>query len=201
MGLTKAEQRRSALAAREKQSDKVINSQVICELFMAQTEYQTAETVLWYCHCQSEVRTLEALAAVLSSNKQIVVPYCTHDSQGNRQLGLWAMQHMNELVPGMWGILEPPRSQRECPGKAVAPQALDLIMVPGVGFDRRGGRLGYGAGYYDRLLHKVRTDTVLCGVCFEAQLMAQVIMEEQDVFMHKVITERSVYLCSGRCPP
>jgi 5-formyltetrahydrofolate cyclo-ligase len=98
----------------------------------------------------------------------------------------------------MWGILEPPRQRWGEMGKKVAPEQLDCIMVPGVAFDRNGGRLGNGAGYYDHLLKSVRVDAVLIGVCFESQLVEQVALERHDVPMDVVITEKALYAGKGR---
>lgn len=78
-------------------------------------------------------------------------------------------------------------------GKEVSPEELDLIMVPGVAFDREGGRLGNGAGYYDRLLQQTRSDTSVVAVCYESQLCEKVSMEPHDVYMDAVITEENFY--------
>ena len=128
----------------------------------------------------------------------MVIPYCTKDEQGRNKLGLWRLEDFAELVPGMWGILEPPRQRWGEAGKEIAPEQLDLIMVPGVGFDRDGGRLGNGAGYYDRLLASVRADAVLSAVCYESQLLEQVAMEPHDVAMDTVMTEKTIYTGKGR---
>nr|WP_305906771.1 5-formyltetrahydrofolate cyclo-ligase [Methylomarinum sp. Ch1-1]MDP4519477.1 5-formyltetrahydrofolate cyclo-ligase [Methylomarinum sp. Ch1-1] len=71
-------------------------------------------------------------------------------------------------------------------------------MAPGVAFDCNGGRLGHGAGYYDRLLENVREDAVVAGVCYQAQLLESVAMDSHDVYMDKVITETAVYRGKGR---
>jgi 5-formyltetrahydrofolate cyclo-ligase len=71
-------------------------------------------------------------------------------------------------------------------------------MVPGVGFDRQGGRLGNGGGYYDRLLTRVRSDAVLTAVCYESQLFDQIAVEPHDVAMDYVITEKTIYTGIGR---
>lgn len=195
----KNRQRRKAYDARNRQVDKDSLSRIVCAQFIAQPAYRQAKTVMWYIHCRSEVRTQAAILSELAAdNKRIVVPYCTKDEQGHNQLGLWGVQDFAELIPGMWGIAEPPKQRWGEPGKEVAPEQLDCIMVPGVAFDRNGGRLGNGAGYYDRLLKKVRTDTVAVGVCFEAQLVEQVIMDADDVSMDIVITEKAVYAGKGR---
>lgn len=194
----KSQQRSKAYDARNGQTDKDAVSRIICDRFLAHPAYQAAKTVMWYSHCRSEVRTQAALQRELATDKCIVIPYCAKDEWGHNKLGLWLLEDFAELVPGMWGILEPPAQRWGEPGKEIAPEQLDCIMVPGVAFDRNGGRLGNGAGYYDRLLKDVRADAVLIGVCFESQLVEQVVMEAHDVVMDVVITEKSLYAGKGR---
>lgn len=196
--MDKAPQRQIAYAARNAQLDKDAVSAEICRRVVEQPWYQAARTVMWYLHCRSEVRTLPAVAAELDSGKRIAVPYCTVDNEGAKQLGLWRLETFDELQPGMWNILEPPRQRWVEPAKQIRPEELDVVIVPGVAFDQQGGRLGNGAGYYDRLLQKVRPDTVLAGVCYEAQLLPQVAMDTHDVFMDFVITEQAIYPGKGR---
>ncbi len=190
----KQQLRRKAYDARNAQPDKEKLSDIICNKFIAQTAYQQAETIMWYLHCRSEVRTLNAVVAALDSQKKIIIPYCTTDQKGQNKLGLWWLEDISELIAGTWGILEPPKSCWGEKGKEISPQALDLIMVPGVAFDRTGGRLGNGAGYYDRLLNQVRTDTQITAVCYESQLCDKVMMETHDIYMHTVLTEKNCYM-------
>lgn len=194
----KSQQRRKAYDARNGQTDKDAVSRIICAQFIAHPAYQSAKTVMWYSHCRSEVRTQATLFCELATDKRIVIPYCTKNEQRHNKLGLWLLEDFAELVPGMWGILEPPTQRWGEPGKEILPDQLDCVMVPGVAFDRNGGRLGNGAGYYDRLLKTVRADAVLIGVCFESQLVEQVVMEADDVTMDVVITEKSLYAGKGR---
>jgi 5-formyltetrahydrofolate cyclo-ligase len=65
---------------------------------------------------------------------------------------------------------------------------MDLIIVPGVAFDRKGGRLGRGAGYYDRLLRKARSVPKI-GLCFREQLVRKVPMKKHDMSVDKIITD------------
>lgn len=187
-------QRRKAYDARNAQVEKERLSQIICNKFVAQVAYTKALAVMWYIHCRSEVRTLKVLTSELSGNKKIVIPYCTTDSEGHNKLGLWWLKDVSELIPGTWGILEPPKDRWDEPSKLILPVELDLIMVPGVAFDRQGGRLGNGAGYYDRLFKQVRPDTQLTAVCYESQLLEKVVMEKHDIYMDAVLTEKNNYL-------
>ena len=194
----KSRQRRKAYDARNEQMDKDVMSRVICAQFVAHPIYQQAKTVMWYSHCRTEVRTQQALLGELATGKRTVIPYCTIDEQGHNKLGLWWLEDFAELEPGMWGILEPPQHRWGELEKEIPPEQIDCVMVPGVAFDRNGGRLGNGAGYYDRLLKSVRTDTVLIGVCFESQLFKQVVIEAHDVTMDFVMTEKALYAGKGR---
>jgi 5-formyltetrahydrofolate cyclo-ligase len=160
---------------------------------MALPEYQAAQTAMWYIDCRSELRTRHDLPLALDSGKRIVVPYCTVDGHGENKLGLWLLESFDELVVGKWKILEPPRERWDDAAKTVQPEELDIVMVPGVGFDRQGARMGNGQGYYDRLLQQVRSDCSLIGVCYESQLFDELVMGPHDVAMHKIVTEAAVY--------
>lgn len=198
MTALKTRLRRQAYEARNAQPNQEALSLIICNRFITQPAYRQAETVMWYLSCRSEVRTRHILLQELSGAKRMVIPYCTKDRHGHNQLGLWRLENFAELVPGTWGIAEPPRHRWGEQGKEISPEQLDCIMVPGVAFDRQGGRIGNGAGYYDRLLACVRNDTVLIGVCYEAQLFDPIVMEPHDVAMDAVITEKAVYTGIGR---
>jgi 5-formyltetrahydrofolate cyclo-ligase len=194
----KQRMRRAAYDARNAQPDKEAVSQQAIARLTQLPEYQTARTAMWYIDCRSELRTTPALPAALASDKRIVVPYCTVDEEGQKKLGLWHLESMDELVVGTWKILEPPRDRWGEVGKEVPPESLDIVIVPGVGFSREGGRMGNGQGYYDRLLGRVRLDCRLIAVCYESQLFDDLVVAPHDVFMDKVVTEAAVYEGRGR---
>jgi 5-formyltetrahydrofolate cyclo-ligase len=91
------------------------------------------------------------------------------------------------LVPGPLGALQPPSDAPE-----VAPDAVDLFVVPGLLFDRSGRRLGRGGGHFDRLLIRARTDALRVGVCPSEALVDELPEDPWDVRMHRVVTEREV---------
>jgi 5-formyltetrahydrofolate cyclo-ligase len=185
--------REQAHANRNAQANKDELSRVICERLVSLPEYRRAGTVLYYVDARSEVRTRDHLATALRHDKRIVVPYCVAG-----ELELFLLQSMDELAVGMYRILEPKAELRTLPGKRVAVEELDLIVVPGVAFDRRGARMGHGKGYYDKLLEHARPDTPLVALAFECQLFPEIPTEAHDVFMDKVITEAAVYPGLGR---
>jgi 5-formyltetrahydrofolate cyclo-ligase len=185
--------REQAHANRRDQPDKDPLSQRICETFAALPEYVAARTVLFYLDVRAEVRTRHYLPTALDHGKRIIVPYCV-----DGELELFHLENMNELEVGMYKILEPRSQLRGLTSKRVDVRDLDLVMVPGVAFDRRGGRMGHGKGYYDKLLEHARADTPLVALAFECQLFPEVPMQSHDVFMDKIITEQAVYPGQGR---
>jgi 5-formyltetrahydrofolate cyclo-ligase len=120
------------------------------------------------------------------------VPYCVE-----RDLELFLLENMDELAIGMYKILEPKPELRDAPGKRIAVEELDLIMVPGVAFDRNGARMGHGFGYYDKLLEHAQ-NAPLVALAFECQLFAEIPTQSHDVFMDKIITEQAVHTGKGR---
>ncbi|HND52954.1 MAG TPA: 5-formyltetrahydrofolate cyclo-ligase [Pirellulaceae bacterium] len=189
----KQEIRERAHAARNAQTDKDELSRRIVDKFMALPEYAAAKTVLFYVDVRSEVRTRQHFQAALESGKKIVIPYCV-----DGELELFHLESMDELSIGMYKILEPKPELRTVAAKNIPVEQLDLIMVPGVAFDRRGGRSGHGKGYYDKLLEHARPDTPLVALAFECQMFEEVPVAEHDVYMDKVITELAVYEGKGR---
>ena len=195
----KNKMRRQAYDARAAQENKDEISATACEKFIGLPEYKNSNTIMWYIDCRSETRTKPHLEKeIKKGEKTIVVPYCTVDEKGDNKLGLWKLDNFDELVVGKWSILEPPRDRWGDPDKEANPEDLDLVMVPGVGFDRNGGRMGNGQGYYDRLLEKARPDCPLIAICYESQMFDEILVGPHDVFMDKVITEKAVYAGKGR---
>ncbi|MBM4071089.1 MAG: 5-formyltetrahydrofolate cyclo-ligase [Planctomycetes bacterium] len=184
----KARIREQAHANRNQQPNKDELSRRICQTFMSLPEYRAADTVMFYVDVRSEVRTRDSLPDALASGKRIVVPYCV-----DKELELFLLSDMAELAIGMYKILEPRKELRDLPDKKVKPEQLDLVMVPGVAFDRGGGRMGHGFGYYDKLLQHARPDAPLVALAFECQLFPAIPTQDHDVYMDKIITEQAVY--------
>jgi 5-formyltetrahydrofolate cyclo-ligase len=183
--------RESARASRHAQEDKEKTSRVIVQRLMSLPEYEAAQSVAFYVDVRDEVRTRFAIPKALNSGKQILVPFCADD-----QLELCRIENVHELELGRFGVLEPRSELREASRLATAAD-VDLIVVPGVAFDRHGGRMGHGLGYYDRLLVDVPPSTVLVGLAFECQVFHDIPVETHDVSMDWVITESTVYIGRG----
>lgn len=189
----KTEIRKLAHAARKDQTNKDEVSQQITARVIALPEYQAANCVMWYVDVRAEARTRHALPQALESGKNVVIPYCV-----DGELELFHLQSMDELETGMYKILEPREDLRSVDAKRIDVSELDLILVPGVAFDARGGRTGHGKGYYDKLLENAKAETPLIALAFECQMFDEIPMQDHDIFMDKVVTEAKVYEGIGR---
>src|SRR5262245_55154038 len=194
----KAAIREQARKNRVAQKNKDEVSRAICEKFVALPGYAAAKAVMWYVDAGSEVRTRHTLPAALRHGKRVVVPWCVVETN---QLELFHLEDMSELVEGAYKILEPKPELRDLPAKKVKPQELDLVMVPGTAFDLRGGRMGQGKGYYDRLLAGARADAPLVGLAFDCQIFDEIPVAGHDVFMDLVLTESRTITGRGRPEP
>lgn len=150
---------------------------------LALDEYDRAECVALYAPIHNEVDTALIMAAVLRAGKRLLYPaVCGH------HLVFRPVERIEDLQAGAFGILEP------CPigGEHSAGEA-DLIVVPGVAFDRSGHRLGYGKGFYDRFFHLSGVKAHLVGLCHDFQLTDGVIpADPHDIPMGIVVTDARV---------
>ncbi len=115
--------------------------------------------------------------------KQVAFPVVSGE-----QLSARWVAGFSELKPGAFGILEP-ANEAPCAGNT-----FDLILVPGLAFDRRGGRLGRGKGYYDRFLSE--TGGLRAGICFEDQVVEEIPGEAHDIRMDFLITPAGIFPCA-----
>jgi 5-formyltetrahydrofolate cyclo-ligase len=121
---------------------------------------------------------------------QLVVPYCLP-----HQLNLFHLQDWSELSASHWGLQEPAHHLRIAE-RLVAPNQIDLFLVPGVAFDRRGNRLGYGKGYYDKLLSQRNPNSLAIALAFQVQVASAVPFDpKHDIPMDYIVTENEVIDC------
>ena len=189
----KQEIRKQAHENRRNQTNKDEISEQIVANFVALPEYATAKTVMFYVDVRDEVRTRHALPKAIEGEKRIVIPYCV-----DGELELFHLESMDELEVGMYKILEPKQELRDVASKRFGAKDLDLIMVPGVAFDKEGGRTGHGKGYYDKLLEHAKLETPLVALAFDCQIFPQIPCESHDIYMDKVVTQSATYEGRGR---
>jgi len=152
--------------------------------------YQEADAVLAYASFGTELQTDGLLRRVLDDGKALVLPRVERSGLGLYEVRDLAM----DLAPGTWGIREP-RPDRCLPAD---PGRVGFALTPGVAFDRRARRLGYGGGFYDRLLAGgLPEGTPLVSGAFEVQIVDEVPTDPHDASVDFVITEKEVYARDG----
>ena len=189
----KAELRRLALAARAAAPDREARSVRIGEQVLALPEYAAARAVAAYVGVGDEVATSDLIVAALADGKRVAVPWCDGD-----ELRLTWIEGLDDLAPAPFGLLEPPSDVRIRPERVMQPRSADLLLVPGVAFDRRGARVGHGRGYYDRLLRRCRPDAARVALGFECQVFDQVPAGAGDEPVDCLVTEARVYRFTAR---
>ena len=151
-------------------------------------EIMSASSLMFYVSFRSEVRTEPMIRHALSLGKQVIVPIT---DLKNKRLQLSQIKDFDEdLAPGTWGILETK------PGKIrpVAYSDIDVVVTPGLAFSEQGWRIGYGGGFYDRLLSESRKKAY--ALSFEMQMLPEIpFIAGQDVPVNYIITEKRVINC------
>jgi len=166
--------------------DRAIQARLLTDMI-----YYRSRVVHCYLALPDEVATERVVRTALSDGKRVVVPVV---AAKDRTLVLAEItDYDGELAAGYRGILEP-RGGEE---RTVDPSEVDLFIVPGAVFDRRGHRLGRGLGYYDRCLSRVKGLAVICAVAYELQVLEEVPADAHDVPVDCIVTERRVIECRG----
>jgi 5-formyltetrahydrofolate cyclo-ligase len=163
-----------------------VDSGKIADQLFSLAAFTRARVVGCYMALSHEVQTIEIVQQCRRAGKRVCVPARAEDGS---YLMAW-LNEGDETVAGPWRIVQPkelrPAAQRE----------IDLMIVPGLAFDRRARRLGHGGGHYDRLL--ARSSAFKVGLAFEAQIVGEVPVEPRDVPMDFVVTEERIYPLAAR---
>lgn len=150
------------------------------QLFMIDC-IKSANTVCTFLSAFKEPDTTEIIRLLLKSDKRVAVPVTDEKSI---TLSLSYIDSMENLTRGAYGIYEP---SAICPADI---RDVDAVLVPALAFDRKGGRMGFGKGYYDKLL--TEKDCVKIGLCYDFQLFDKIPTEPHDVMMDIIITEKEI---------
>jgi 5-formyltetrahydrofolate cyclo-ligase len=167
-------------------------SKEISDRLLASPTFKSAQTIQCYLANATEVQTEGFLREMLRLKKRVVVPV-VHPN--NRLFSLSELADLNPdlLQPGPFGILQP----RSPFLREVLPSEIDLWILPGVAFDENGNRLGFGGGYYDRLLADRWAEAI--GLAFDFQVMgAPLPIEENDRPVDQIVTETRTIFCRSR---
>lgn len=165
-------------------------SLVVGDRLFTLPEMRAARTVALFSSFGSEIDASRIIDRSHAEGHRVVLPFLD---------GEWmeVAEHRagEQLVRSSYGAAEPARRI------AVAPSEVDVVVLPGLAFDRAGRRLGYGRGYYDRWLRRLGPRAFLVGICFSAQVVDRVPASSSDERVHAVITEDEVIRGEGPGPP
>lgn len=175
---------RAALTALEVYHKSVAITAYAC----AMPAFRASQTVMVYMALAQEVQTGHIIEEARRQCKRIAVPVI----QGPTLVAVDLPSDETLLRRGPYGILEP-----ACTTAVVRPADIACVLVPGVAFDRRGGRLGFGHGYYDRFLAQLPPTTCYCGLAFGIQLLPCVPCRPHDICMHWIVTEQGAMPCQS----
>lgn len=164
------------------------HSRALQERFLASPVYRSAGSVALYSPVHGEAGTDIVFRSALEDEKVAVFPEVVGDHLVFRRVS-----SLHQLKPGGFGVLEPGII---CPEVDV--RNIDVVVVPAVGFDLSGNRIGYGKGYYDRALHLLEGSGRLAGFSFDFQVLEEIAGEPHDVKVDWIFTESRVVQVSRK---
>ena len=167
--------------------EKVLADAMIAKRLFAMPFYLEAQTVLAYLSFLNEVGTDTLIQKALRAGKRIAAPVT---KRGEPLMKAYRMFDLDNVQMGEWGMREPVATDQ-----GITPDEFDLILVPGLAFTRTGDRLGYGGGYYDRYLAKVRPSTICVGLAYDFQVIPSLTVESFDFRLDYVLTPTSTIHC------
>lgn len=141
------------------------------------------KTIMAYADFKNEVRTGILINYLLKAGKKTVLPRICRG-----EIVPYEIRDLNDLKKGAFGITEPD-SERCAPADI---KVIDAVIVPGIGFDRRGNRIGFGKGYYDRFLSKLKSQAKIIALAYDFQIVADIPPSPCDVPVHCIVTEKEI---------
>lgn len=160
-------------------------SEAICRAVVATRAFVSARFIMAYIDARNEVQTEGIIRQAWAEGKRVAVPVCMPQTH---TLLVSELTSFGELRDGFYGIKEPMEEYV----RPTSSEQLDLIIVPAVAYDRRGYRIGYGGGYYDRFLSSLDKDIVTIGIAFDIQIVGEVPVQPFDIPVDMVITESGI---------
>lgn len=157
-------------------------------------EFKRANTTFIYMHFRSEVKTAKIINHCFEVSQTVTIPHTLVDEK--KLLSIQIKDQEKDVISGYCGIPEP--IDKLVRSAVFDPQKIDIAIIPGSLFDRNGGRLGYGGGYYDRFLADQAPNAVRAALAYEVQVVEKVPLEAHDQLMDFVITEKNIYDCRGK---
>jgi len=185
--------RQSIIAAREKlpAAERLLLSRTIVRAICNLAGYRQAQTVLGYLNFGAELAADLWVRQALEDGKRVLLPRV---NRASKYLDIYKVQDLQQdVAPGSWGIREPVIER--CI-KEDALGTVDLILLPGVAFTREGARLGYGGGYYDKLLEQMPHRPTLIAGAYALQIVQEIPQEKTDRNVGWLVTEKETIRCN-----
>lgn len=182
--------RRDTLASRDSLTQAEINdaSAAICNTLLSLPEIVDSNTIFAYVSFRSEISTFKLIEALMAAEKTVAVPLT--QVKEKRLDAIRITNITSDLEPGYCNIPEP--TVKLCETNIIDPNEIDAIILPGSVFDKRGGRFGYGGGYYDRFVSNV-PDAVRIGLAYDLQVVDEIPLQTHDELLDIVVTESTVF--------
>ncbi len=171
---------RDALVKSEKESmdNNIFNKLVNSEL------YKNAKSIFIYINFSNEINTINIIEKALNDGKEVFIPKIY---KGDKSMKAIKLNSFNELKKNSMGILEPYDDSN-----FIEKTNIDLIIVPGVVFDNKGNRIGYGGGYYDRYLEDIKYKNNKVALAYDLQIVESIDAEAHDVKIDYIVTNTKI---------
>lgn len=153
---------------------------IILEKLLQSEFYKKADVIFTYVSFQGEVDTIKFIEKALSDCKTVCVPKVISKKEG---MDAYKITSLNDLEKSSYGILEPKNQ-----GSLITPSDIDLIITPGVAFDKTNGRIGYGGGFYDRFFKRITSQTNKVALSYSFQIFDNIPLDEFDEKVDFIIT-------------
>lgn len=186
----KAAIRREMIARRNSITHEEVmeKSAMIQKMVMELPIYRRSKTIGLYANFNNEVSTSLVFNDSVKEGKKVLFPCIM---EGGKELVFFPVQGWDELKPGPFGIMAPAymKDRKNYIGD------VELLFIPGVAYDLKGGRLGYGGGYYDRSMGKLIKRPIIAALAYEFQIVNEVPVSPHDIRVDMIITEQRVITC------
>ncbi|RKD31323.1 5-formyltetrahydrofolate cyclo-ligase [Thermohalobacter berrensis] len=174
--------RRSSMSKKQVQtlSDKIIATLTKFPIFT------DGKNIMTYLSFNNEINTFNLIKHCMENNKRVIVPYC--EERNIRIIPSEIKDMSKELVKNKFGFYEPKHDYL----RPFNHNNIDMIIVPGLAFDKRCYRIGFGKGYYDRFLSRIKPEIPTIGLAYSFQIVDRILEEDFDVPLDYVITEKKI---------
>lgn len=188
VNLSKDNIRKSMLLMRNsmKNEEVTLKSEKIIETLLKLPIIKTSNNIMIYMSFNNEVDTFRLLKELKKQKKKVIAPLC---NMNNKTITPYEVNDLDkDFVKSKYGFLEPNKEKLN----KVNISDIEVIIVPGVAFDVKGNRIGFGAGFYDRFLNNKKNDTVTISLAYDYQIVDLIPNDKFDIPIDFIITEKRI---------